>query len=205
MTKKIVRNQLSTNKNQTRMDIQRLFGDLPVVEGTADLRLFIKECDVTSASPKDPSNCVFAQACKRQFAAGFVMFYKGIAYIALPQEDSTIAIERFVIPSAMEKLIVNFDKGLPIDNLAGFLLKAPTKSQTLAGSIVRNRKNAAKKRELKKHRPASIVGLVNSRTSGPQAKARVIDLDVRNGSGMVHFIKRLSKKVKHNKAAAHAD
>lgn len=204
MTKKIVRNQLSTNKNQTREDIKRFFDDLPVIEGSKDLRLFIRDCDVTSASRKDPGNCVFAQACKRQFAARIVIFYKGIAYIALPQEDGTSAIERFVIPPAMEKLIVNFDKGLPIKNLAGFLLKAPTESQTLAGSIVRNRKNAAKKRELKKHRPASIVGSVNSRTSGPQAKARVIDLDVRNGTGMVHFIKRLSKKVKHNKAATHA-
>lgn len=204
MTKKIVRNQLSTNKNQTRMDIQRLFGDLPVVEATADLRLFIKECDVSSASRKDSGNCVFAQACKRQFDSLHSFFYLSFAYVALTQEDGSIALERFSVPKKMEQLIRDFDKGIPIKDLAGFLLRAPSKSQTLKGSRERNRKHAAKRRK-EKHRSASLVGYVKSRTSGPQAKARVIDLDVRNGSGMVHFIKRLSKKVKHDKAAAHAD
>jgi hypothetical protein len=175
-------------------EIKRHWGDLEVIDARKDLRVFIQPEDVRSATVKDPGCCVFAQACKRQFAASKVLFWRSVAYVELPGPDGKRRVERFILSPEMRDLIENFDKGNTVADVAGFELKKPRPSYTLAGKI---RKNRAWK---EKRRKALLQGTaLGSRRSTPGAKkgsqgdgkyskpALVVDLEVRDGKGRVQF------------------
>jgi hypothetical protein len=167
-------------------EIKRHWGDVEVVDAPKDLRVFVQPEDVKSATRKDPGCCVFAQACKRQFAATKVVFWKAVAFVELPGPDGTRRVERFLLPPDMRYLIENFDRGNSVVDFAGFELKAPSASQTLAGQ------SEYKKRRKK---TALVKGTRTSQKRGIQGEgtyskpAIVVDLEVRNGSGRVHFKK----------------
>ena len=171
-------------------EIKRHLGDLEVVEATTDLRLFIRPEDVKTATAKDPGCCVFAQACKRQFAATKVVFWKAVAYVDLPGPDGKRRVERFLLSPRMRDLIENFDRGNKVTDCAGFELKAPSPARTIAGQL------EYKKR---KKQEALIKGTTTAQKRGIQGQgaysrpAIVIDLEVRNGSGRVHFKKQASE------------
>ena len=173
--------------NKTNDEIKRHLGDLEVVEAPKDLRVFIQPEDVKTATAKDPGCCVFAQACKRQFAATKVVFWRAVAYVDLPGPDGKRRVERFLLSPEMRDLIENFDKGNKVAESAGFELKAPSPGRTLAGQ------SEYKKR---KKKAALIKGTRTSLKRGMQGRgayskpAIVVDLEVRNGSGMVHFKKQ---------------
>jgi hypothetical protein len=167
-------------------EIVRLWGDVEVVDATKDLRVFVQPEDVQSAKAKDPGNCVFAQACKRQFQATKVIFWKTTAYVDLPGPSGKRRVERFLVSSQMRSLIENFDKGNAVPDMAGFELKKPRESETFAKKAERTAKSY---RERKK-------ALINGARRGNQGKgaysnpARVIDLEVRSGLGRVQFKKQ---------------
>lgn len=166
--------------------IERLWGDVPVVDAKNDLRVIVQPCDVELATAKDPGCCVFAQACKRAFGATKVLFFRSVAYVELPTEEGERQVERFYLSNAMCELIKTFDKGNPVLPEGGFLLKAPTPSKTLG----------SKWRQQKKHKNALLKGTAKSRRVGSVAGAKFgkyspkheIDLEVRLGSGRVQFI-----------------
>jgi hypothetical protein len=191
MATKTKRNRgFSSRSMRSYEEIKRIWGDVEVVDAKNDLRVFIQQEDVNSATQKDPGCCVFAQACKRQFSATKVLFWKSVAYVELPGKDGRPRVERFFLSSGMRDLIDNFDKGKPIASIAGFELKKPSLSRTFEGARRCFKKADTKKRE------ALLSGIKLVSRKGEQGigayskPARVIDLEVRNGSGRVHFKKK---------------
>lgn len=179
----------SSNNQKSFTEIRRVWGEIEVVDSDKDLRVFIRPEDVLSATPKDPGCCVFAQACKRQFAATKVLFWRSVAYVELPGPDGTPRVERFSLSPQMRSLIENFDKGNPIPNVAGFELKKPRQWQTFQSQ---SRKQRAYQQRRK-------VALLNGsykkkgrRGEGADhhAPAVLVDLRVRRGSGRVTFRKK---------------
>jgi hypothetical protein len=182
----------SSNNQKSFTEIRRVWGEIEVVDSDKDLRVFIRPEDVSSATPKDPGCCVFAQACKRQFAATKVLFWRSVAYVELPGPDGTPRVERFSLSPQMRNLIENFDKGNPIPNVAGFELKKPIKSETLSHK-------SKKQQEFQQKRKAALLkgSYVKKGKQGEganhNAPAVLVDLRVRLGSGRVSFRKETTK------------
>ena len=180
---KIVRN------DKVSVEIKRHWGNIEVIDSVRDLRVFIQPQDIASATEKDPGCCVFAQACKRQFAATKVLFWRSVAYVELPGQDGIRRVERFQISPQMRGLIEAFDRGLPVVPEAGFELKRVRDSERF--EYREQKKKASKARAL-------LKGTSSGKRKGDQGKgafskpALVIDLEVRNGSGRVQFKKHLS-------------
>ncbi len=174
-------------------EIKRIWGDMEVVDSEKELRVFIAPEDVAKATRKDPAYCVFAQACRRQFHATKVLFYRSVAYIDLPFEGRR-RVERFLMPDKMRDLVESFDRGetkIPQD---GFVLKAPTPSNTLNNTAKKSSEDRlrAKRRmlegqsaEVRKKSPGLGQGKGKFRD-----KPLVMDLAVRSGIGAVHFTHR---------------
>jgi hypothetical protein len=189
--------RLSSCKSNKSYDaVKRLWGDVEVIDSDKSLRVFVQPEDVESAQKKDPGCCVFAQACKRQFHATKVLFWKSIAYVELPGPDGKRRVERFALSREMRELIESFDRGEHVPLSAGFELRPPTGSHRLDAQSERNR--AWKK----KHKQALLSGvcvgnrrLTNDPKRGAQGEgaysrpAIVVDLEVRSGSGRVQFKK----------------
>ena len=181
---------LTDRNTKSLSEITRLWGNVQVVDARKDLRVFIQPEDVCSATAKDPGCCVFAQACKRQFAATKVLFWKSVAYVELPGPDGVRRVERFSLSSDMRELIENFDRGNPVATVAGFELKKPVPSETFEGKAARN------KAEGQRRRKALLNGTSTKPKRGIQGQGKyskpaiVVDLEVRNGKGQVHFKNR---------------
>ena len=165
--------------------IKRLWGDVDVVDADHELRVTILPEDQKKATRKDPTCCVFAQACKRTFGATRVLFLLRYAYVELPNDDGASRVERFAMPPKMRALVEDFDKGRTVLPKGGFVLKPPAPSQRL---------DALAKRSSQRH-AAAKKRLLNGKTEADpnrnphKTRAITVDLDsqVRNGKGMVHF------------------
>jgi hypothetical protein len=183
----------SGRKHKSSDQIQRLWGDIGVVDAKNDLRVFIHPEDIRKATRKDPGCCVFAEACKRQFSATKVLFWRSVAYVELPGPGGLPRVERFLLSSVTRRLIENFDKGNDLGTNLGFDLIRPKPSMTLKAKTQRNRKTALLKG----------ISKVKSKATRPNGRfndpAIVIDLSVRNGSGRVQFKKEL--QVRHTEGA----
>ena len=131
---------------------------------------------------------MFAQACKRQFAATKVLFWRSVAYVELPGPDGTPRVERFSLSPQMRNLIENFDRGEPVPVSAGFELKKPIKSETLSHK-------SKKQKEFQRKRKAALLkgSYIKKGKQGEganhHAPAVLVDLRVRRGSGRVSFRK----------------
>ena len=193
MPTKLAKRTSASRNTKSYEHIRRHWGDIEVVDAANDLRVFVQPQDVASATTKDPGCCVFAQACKRQFAATKVMFWKSVAYVELPGPDGTRRVERFTMSPDMRNLVENFDQGKSVIPDAGFLLKAPRPSYTLDDKL-------AKQKRWKNRRKAKITGTRSGdvgadgreqgagRGKGAYSKpAIVIDTNVRSGRGQVQF------------------
>jgi hypothetical protein len=180
-------------KTKSYEEVKRHWGDVEVIDSQKDLRVFVQPEDVASAKAKDPGCCVFAQACKRQFAATKVLFWKSVAYVELPGPDGARRVERFSLSPSMRSLIESFDRGNPVPNVAGFELKKPRPSLTFGVKLKHNRAH----RQRKKH--ALLNGTAQAPRRGMQGKGKfskpaiVVDLEVRSGKGRVQF-KNVSSK-----------
>lgn len=177
----------SCRKTKSYDEIKRHWGDIEVVDAEKNLRVFVQPEDVRSASAKDPGRCVFALACIRQFAATKVLFWRSVAYVELPGPDGKRRVERFSLSSEMRDLIENFDKGKTVAEVAGFELKKPCPSETFDGKARRNKAQVAR-RKLALLKGTRATPKRGSQGEGKYSKPSVVvDIEVRNGSGRVHF------------------
>jgi len=187
MATKTKRRKGHSGNVEAMKEIRRHWGDVEVVDAEKNLRVFIQPEDVRSATQKDPGCCVFAQACKRQFAATKVLFWRSVAFVELPGPKGGRRVERFELSPQMRDLIDNFDRGNKVQELAGFELKRPRPSQTFEGMARRKREAHARRKQ------ALILGTRQSTKKGRQGEGRyskpvrVVDLEVRNGTGRVQF------------------
>jgi hypothetical protein len=174
-------------KTPAHEEINRHWGDVEVVDAKKDLRVFIKPEDVKAAKVKDPGACIFAQACKRQFAATKVLFWRSVAYVELPGPDGKRRVERFQLSPQMRDLIESFDKGKDVKDFAGFELKATVNSRSFAGQLKKNRARRERQRQ------ALLNGVATNRRNGAQGVGKfskpaiAVDLEVRDGKGRVQF------------------
>lgn len=112
--------------------VSRAYGGLPVVEAKGDLLIHVTQKDVDKSTRKDPNNCAIAQACRRSFDAGVVLFYKHIAYVDLPGPHGKRVVQRFALSSETKRLIAKFDRtGKFQVNTGPLVLKAPPPTNTL--------------------------------------------------------------------------
>jgi hypothetical protein len=182
--------KISSMASKSNNEIRRLWGDIEVVDAKKDLRVFISPEDVRSATAKDPGCCVFAQACKRQFSATKVLFWRSVAYVELPGQNGKRRVERFALSPQMRSLIEDFDRGRPVAMDAGFELQAVKPSM----QFERKRLVCTKWRERRKK--ALLNGTRLNASSGNQGKGKyskpaiVVDLEVRSGRGRVQFKRR---------------
>ena len=127
-----------------RQQLQKYFGDLPIVEAKKELRIQPNAKDIKAAVRGDAEQCVFSRACKRMWNSERVAFFGTKAYVELLDKNGNKRIERFVISNEGRKMIKDFDKGKKIDP-AGFVLKPPSPSNTAAYFLVKARERYAKK------------------------------------------------------------
>ena len=175
----------SENKCLRLQSITRLWGGIPVKDSEHDLRVIIKPCDVKGAVEKDPENCVFAKACRRSFGTKKVLFFRRIAYVEIPDENGESKVERFFMSESVHNLIRDFDRGNAIIPHGGFLLKAPSPSNTLESKRIKQRANEKRIKEalLKGESLESVKKPKHSSVKKPKE----IDMEIRSGKGMVHF------------------
>lgn len=175
-------------KDKVSAHLRRLWGDIDVEDGKADFQVLIRPEDVRTAKRKDFGGCIFAQSCKRVTGSDKVAFYKSVAYIGMADEQGKPVVRRFVIPEAARKLIASFDRGQPVPENASYILKAPPKSR----SFESERDGRRKRKLLQRERLAlKIEGemIESNRGVGRSSPGEplVVDLSVRNGTGVVHF------------------
>ena len=174
--------------------ISRTFEGMPVVEAERDLRIVLMPEDINKADRKSFDNCVFARACERQFGSTKIVLMRTRAYIAITDEKGNMRVERFVIPDEASEIIRNFDKGKKIKPGTAFHFKAPRESQTLEYERKKSKRQSRKAKmnnELRETNPqaegqAKGVETRKNRPEGYNVKPKVADLDVRNGTGMIH-------------------
>lgn len=179
--------QQRTMLDLSAQHIRRTWGDLPVVDAEKDLRVFIAPEDVAKATKKDPGYCVFAQACRRQFHATKVLFFRRVAYVELPTESGERRVERFIMGDGMRPLIESFDRGQGVIPKAGFLLRAPGPAHRFEAKKAKSKRDreTTLRRKLE-GRSTPSRGI--SKEGGKAGNSPIwVDLSVRNGSGAVHF------------------
>jgi hypothetical protein len=78
-----------------------------VVNATEPLVVVVGARDIRGAKAKDPENCAFARACRREHPELVkARFYKTTAFLDYP--DRTV---RYMLPPSMQKEIVAIDRG----------------------------------------------------------------------------------------------
>lgn len=166
--------------------LERTFNGLPVIEARQNIVVFFTDEDVAGATERDFGQCVLARACTRSLGAETVMFTRSTAYVDLPQEDGTRAVERFTLPLKTRKVVALFDMGIRTLPKGAITLQAPAPSETLEGKRATHKKYTKSKKSL---------GFKHSEPKNPeqvrkvrQAFARTIE--VRRATGKV----RLSRK-----------
>lgn len=189
-------NQRGKSGDAAEKIIQRTWGDMPVIDATHELRVFILPEDVAKATPKDTAHCVFAQACQRTFLAKKVLFLRTMAYVELPSQDGEHHVERFILPTEMRRLVAQFDRGEKIIPEAGFVLRPPPPSGTFEE---KRRTRAASKARQKLLGSMEVVQEVVRENTPTRKKKRaggphLIDMDVRNGTGTIHFTAKKAKR-----------
>lgn len=171
------------------------FGGLPIVDAEADFSLIVRTQDVNAAkgSEKDATNCILAKACAQQVGASIVAFFRRTAYLELPDAEGNRRVVRYMLDGDAAAIIAAFDRGKSVRGEVMVTLKAPRKNETL--DSVRERSARAHAR-----RAAVLKGeILPSRNHGQfHKKPTITDMDVRNGTGLVHNI------VKRNKPTSQA-
>jgi len=166
--------------------VERFWEGIPVQDATNDLRIMIKPCDLTKASRKDPGHCVFARACKRSFGTKKVLFLRTVAYVELPDEKGETKVERFMMSDSVQQLISDFDKGNKVIPHGGFLLLAPIPTAQL--DYQRNYYESLHKRKKEALlRGERLQTQERKKVKESPHKPRAVNLEVRNGTGLVQF------------------
>jgi hypothetical protein len=165
----------STNQEN---ELQRVYGDLPVVDAKSDLFVFAADEDIADATQGDPHSCAFSLACRRLYGSSAAVFFRSVAYVDLPgPRGGRRQLHRFRVPPETRELIEDFDR-TGTTNPGGYLLKAPSPSRTLE----------AARASASNHRRAALKG--EARRKGPKKADPLTLQGVRNGTGQVQFIRQ---------------
>lgn len=150
-----------------------------VIDAAAPLSLEVTSVDISGATQKDPSNCAFACAIKRNMGATGACFMRSAAYV---EYDDRIV--RYRLTDRMAKEIVAFDRAKAME--PGIYELA-----TVAPSKRRTGKKAAEARRRKNRRRRAAASAKNSKSTtrsttksttkrNPKASTRVAN--IRTGS-----------------------
>lgn len=186
--------------------IREIFGNTPVRDAPADLRVFVSEEDVSGAIPRNVRECVFARACRRMFHSTAVVFFKTRAYIDMLDEDGNRVIDRYIFTEGVANAIIKFDM-TGEGRSGGFTLKAPTKSTSLEASRknserIRNdpkrkqRVAAQNKANRRKRKAALIKGTIRPKTladAGTPLNGLSKSVFIRSGTGLAQFVRKMEK------------
>lgn len=188
---------------EVKQVINREYGGIPVVDADTDLRLALMPEDIDGAAEKDFENCVLARACIRQFGVNKVLIMHTVAYVALPDSDGNLRVERFIVPTRARELIEQFDKGKKPSAGTAFVLRAPKEHESL--EHIRSEQKRIRNRKAREKRRAAMKGNItggNGKTNGKNriAKPKVLDYQVRRGTGLIQM--RRAKDGKKSQAAA---
>lgn len=165
--------------------LRKTFDGMPIVDAKRDFTLSVNGKDIKAGKRKDPGNCALANACREQVHASKVVFFRKTAYMDLPDSKGVRTVYRFLLGKEAVAFVRQFDRGEKVNGDVTVTLKAPPPSNTLDS----NRAESRQRRE--KARKALLRGELAG-TTGNKAtfarKPRVSDIDVRNGTGLVHNI-----------------
>src|SRR5262249_38561966 len=112
------------------MALARYFLDMEVVDADHDLRVFVNKHDLECAERGNPTECVFAKACKRLYGSRAILFFRSVAYVDLPDEEGIRRVYRFLIGRAAKNAIEKYDRTGEA-HPGGFLLSAPRPSERI--------------------------------------------------------------------------
>ena len=131
-------------KGREAPDLRSAFGDLPLVEATDSMIVYVSKTERDDSTRGDPRNCMFSQACKRAFGSKAVLFYPTVAYVDLVDEDGRRVVMRFRVTPKARAAIEKFDQDENPEVEGTFRLAAMPKTQQLKVQAqrarVRNRK-----------------------------------------------------------------
>ena len=170
--------------------LTRYFGGMKVIEAKEPLRVFANKADKQKATQGDPKSCVLAQACKRLYGSSAVVILKTKAYVDLPDENGVRYVNRFSVGTKTERQIVEYDKTGEFPP-GGFTFASPSKCDQLDNDRVYQKERARRIRngehKVDPKKSALLKGVAR------EVKKTAKLSGVRDGSGMVHFVKHAAE------------
>lgn len=179
---------MKKGRNKEQHDaLERFFSGMEVIESPADLRVFASVTDKNNATRGDEKRCVLAQACRRLYGSSAVLIFKRVAYIDLPDENGIRRVNRFTVSEKTRKQIIAYDETGDFPP-GGFTFSKPSPARTLedfrAKLAQRKRRIKSGEHKVDPKRSAIMKGVVR------EVKRAALITGVRDGSGMVHFVKQ---------------
>lgn len=167
--------------------VRETFDGMPIVDAEADFTLMIVTDDIVAAAghEKDATNCILAKACARQVGASRVAFFRRTAYLDLPNSRGERRLVRYKLDDDAAAIVAAFDRGKFVRGQVTVTLKAPLPSQRLDRVLQKSRR----RREVV--RKSLLNGTILKTKKNPSLaahKTNVMDIDVRNGTGLVHNV-----------------
>ena len=84
------------------------FDSLPVIDATEPMVVEVETCDIESATPRDPGNCVAARAIRRQVHCGEAHVFRSRVYVLSINGTHWL---RYQAPAALRDEEIAFDRG----------------------------------------------------------------------------------------------
>ena len=138
-------------------EVRSIFGDLEIVEAKTDFVVYVTADEQEHSERGNPNKCMFSNACKRAFGSKGVLFYPTIAYVDMidPTDPTQRIVMRFMLPRETRRRLEDFDMGIGETKEATFVLKAVSKTRTLA-YMAQDKKRRAR-RKLIQETPPEVV------------------------------------------------
>lgn len=112
--------------------LAKLLG-LPMVDAKKPLDIHLSKEDTVRAKVNDPTDCAYSRACRRQYKGVIAAyFFRSTAWLQYADR-----LVRYLLPTAMEKEIVAFDRGGKMSP-GHYRLRRPQHSMTLAAQRARS-------------------------------------------------------------------
>jgi|SRR5215471_2956169 len=167
-------------RNPTQKHLRKVFGDLPVVDATSDLKLFPQQSDFASGVPLDPHRCGFARCGRRQVGATAALVFFYTSYFDHVGEDGVQRIYRYSNGTRVRSIARKFDRrgASAVNTDRAFIFHPPSHSNTL-------RRQRAKGRRLRRSPRGKL--LINTWMTGRRLQDAERDL-----GNMTEKLERLS-------------
>jgi len=154
--------------------LKNSYGDLPIVDATANIVIIIQPVDIKGAVPCHPGKCALSRGSKRQCGCKNPQFWKTVAFLDMVDDDGIRKVFRFYLGHKAQGVVRDLDMGLPVAPGTVVTLKAPGKYSRQ----LRNLSAALRK----------ASGVVSLRRRKPRSKKAIeIAQFVRCGTGRCKF------------------